>query len=312
MTLKQLEVFLAVADTCSFSKGGEAVSLAQSTASQHIRALEDELGARLLDRSATQVSLTEVGRLFYEHAERISRQSSEALDAVRRFQGLEQATLRVGASTIPAACIIPDLLGSFSADRPGVRLEVVQGDTHEVVRLLQDDLVELAVVGGQFAADAICYQEVCAERIVLVARPGLAPHGSMSLQQLQQLPLIVRESGSGTRMAVDSALQKAGLDLRSLRVVAQLGSSEAVRRAVLSGAGSAFLSSLAVARELADGTLEVVAVSGIEISRSFYLAWRKGRTLSPAALAFVKTVRQFPDYNRNMHLFKGEAVFPVA
>jgi DNA-binding transcriptional LysR family regulator len=92
-------------------------------------------------------------------------------------------------------------------------------------------------------------------------------------------------------MAVDSALQKAGLDLRSLRVVAQLGSSEAVRRAVLSGAGSAFLSSLAVARELSDGTLKVVAVSGMEISRSFYLAWRKGRTLSPAALAFIETVR---------------------
>jgi DNA-binding transcriptional LysR family regulator len=291
MTLKQLEVFLAVADTRSFSKGGEAVSLAQSTASQHIRALEDELQARLFDRSATQVSLTEVGRMFYEHAERISRQCSEAQDAVRRFQGLDQAILRVGASTIPAVCLIPDMLSSFSAERPGVRLEVVQGDTRDVVRLLQDDLVELAVTGGQFETDAICYQEVRTEQIVLVAKSGLVSHEPVTLQHLQELPLIVREPGSGTRMAVDSALQKAGLDLRSLRVVAQLGSSEAVRRAVLSGAGSAFLSSLAVARELSDGTLKVVAVSGMEISRSFYLAWRKGRTLSPAALAFIETVR---------------------
>jgi DNA-binding transcriptional LysR family regulator len=291
MTLKQLEVFLAVADTLSFSKGGEAVSLAQSTASQHIRALEDELQARLFDRSATQVSLTEVGRMFYEHAERISRQCSEAQDAVRRFQGLDQATLRVGASTIPAVCLIPDMLSSFSTDRPGVRLEVVQGDTREVVRLLLDDLVELAVTGGQFEADAICYQVVRTERIVLVAKPGLVSCEPVTLQNLQELPLIVREPGSGTRMAVDSALQKAGLDLRNLRVVAQLGSSEAVRRAVLSGAGSAFLSSLAVARELSDGTLKVIAVSGIEISRNFYLAWRKGRTLSPAAQAFIETVR---------------------
>lgn len=291
MTLKQLEVFLAVADTRSFSKGGEAVSLAQSTASQHIRALEDELQARLFDRSATQVSLTEVGRMFYEHAERISRQCSEAQDAVRRFQGLDQAILRVGASTIPAVCLIPDMLSSFSAERPGVRLEVVQGDTRDVVRLLQDDLVELAVTGGQFEADAICYQVVRTERIVLVAKPGLVSCEPVTLQNLQELPLIVREPGSGTRMAVDSALQKAGLDLRNLRVVAQLGSSEAVRRAVLSGAGSAFLSSLAVARELSDGTLKVIAVSGIEISRNFYLAWRKGRTLSPAAQAFIETVR---------------------
>ena len=292
MTLKQLQVFLAVADSGSFSKGGESVSLAQSTASQHIRGLEDELGARLFDRSAGSISLTAVGRLFYEHAARICAGCGEAADAVRRFQGLEQATLRVGASTIPAACLIPDLLGNFSVARPGVRMEVVQGDTREVIRLLQDDTVELAVVGGRFDTEAICYEEVSTERIVLVAPPGLFRESLVTLQQLQGLSLLLREPGSGTRLAVDSALQKAGLDLRSLRVVAQLGSSEALRRAVLGGAGCAFLSTLAVGRELADGTLVVVNIDGIEIRRSFYLAWRCGRSLSPAAEVFMGAVRQ--------------------
>ncbi|NTV50190.1 MAG: LysR family transcriptional regulator [Geobacteraceae bacterium] len=292
MTFKQLQVFLAIADTGSFSKGGEAVSLAQSTASQHIRAIEDELGARLFDRSASHVTLTEVGRLFYEHAARICAQFGDAIIAVRRFQGLEQATLRVGASTIPAACLIPDLLGSFSAARPGVRLEVIQGDTREVIRLLQDEAIELAVVGGQYDADTICYQEVGAERIVLVALPGQLPGAVLTIRQLQEIPLLLREPGSGTRLAVDGALQKEGLDLRSLRVVAQLGSSEALRRAVLSGAGCAFLSALAVGRELADGTLTAVDIEGIEISRSFYLAWRRGKSLSPAAEVFMEAVRQ--------------------
>ena len=292
MTLKQLQVFMAVADTGSFSKGGETVSLAQSTVSQHIRALEDELGARLFDRSVSRVTLTEAGRLFYEHAARICALCGEAKDAVRRFQGLEQATLRVGASTIPAACLIPDLLGSFSAARPGVRLEVVQGDTREVIRLLQDEKIELAVVGGQFDADTICYQEVGAERIILVALPGVLPEPLVTIQQLQEMPLLLREPGSGTRLAVDGALQKGGFDLHSMRVVAQLGSSEALRRAVLSGAGCAFLSALAVGRELADGTLTAVDIAGIEISRSFYLAWRRGRSLSPAAGVFMEAVRQ--------------------
>jgi len=296
MTLKQLQVFMAVADTHSFSKGGEVVSLAQSTASQHIRALEDELGARLFDRSASHVTLTEAGRLFYEHAARICALCREAKDAVRRFQGLEQATLRVGASTIPAACLIPDLLGSFSTARPGVRLEVVQGDTREVIRLLQDEKIELAVVGGQFDADTICYQEVGAERIRLVALPGVLPEPLVTIQQLQEMPLLLREPGSGTRLAVDGALQKSGFDLHSMRVVAQLGSSEALRRAVLSGAGCAFLSALAVGRELADGTLTAVDIAGIEISRSFYLAWRRGRSLSPAAEVFMEAVRQRVTY----------------
>ena len=292
MTFKQLQVFLAIADTHSFSKGGETVSLAQSTASQHIRALEDELGARLFDRSASHVTLTEVGRLFYEHAARICGQFGEAIAAVRRFQGLEQATLRVGASTIPAACLIPDLLGSFSAARPGVRLEVIQGDTREVIRLLQDEIIELAVVGGQYDADTICYQEVGAERIVLVALPGQLPETVVTVRQLQEIPLLLREPGSGTRLAVDGALQRGGLDLSNMRVVAQLGSSEALRRAVLSGAGCAFLSALAVGRELADGTLTAVDIDGIEISRSFYLAWRRGKSLSPAAEVFMEAVRK--------------------
>ena len=292
MTLKQLEVFLAVADTRSFSKGGETVSLAQSTASQHIRALEDELNVRLFDRSASQVALTEVGRLFYDHAAKICRQCSEATDAVRRFQGLEQATLRVGASTIPAAFLIPDMLGLFSTAWPGVCLELQQGDTREVLRLLQDELVELAVVGGQIDDNSISMQEVMTERIILVVKPGQYPDGSIERDQLMQLPLVIREAGSGTRTAVDTALQKNGVEPRQLKVVAQLGSSEAVRRAVLSGAGAAFVSTLAVGHELADGTLVELAVQGLEINRSFYLAWRKGKSLSPAALEFMENVKQ--------------------
>lgn len=292
MTLKQLEVFLAVADTRSFSKGGEAVSLAQSTASQHIRSLEDELQARLFDRSVTQVTLTEVGRLFYEHTARISSLCGEAKVAVRRFQGLLQATLRVGASTIPAACLIPDLLGQFSAVWPGVRLELQQGDTREVIRLLQDDLVELAVVGGRPDDDTVANEVVQTERIVLVAQPALVTEPILSIQQLLEIGLILREPGSGTRQATETALLKAGCDPRNLRVVAQLGSSEAVRRAVLGGAGHAFISTLAVGRELIDGSLREVQVAGLEISRSFFLAWRKGRSLSPAAVAFMETVRK--------------------
>jgi DNA-binding transcriptional LysR family regulator len=286
MTLKQLEVFLAVADTRSFSKGGEAVSLAQSTASQHIRALEDELGVRLFDRSATLVRLTEVGRLFYDHAERICRQCVESVDAVRRFQGLEQATLRIGASTIPAVCLIPDMLGHFTSAWPGVRLQLQQGDTREVLRLLQDELVELAVVGGRSDDDSICFEKVQTEQIVLVSRPDQIDEPFLSMQRLSEVPLVLREPGSGTRQATETALRLAGLDPRSLRVVAQLGSSEAVRRAVLGGAGYGFISSLAVGHELQEGRLVAISVEGLEILQPFYLTTRRGSSLSPAAEAF--------------------------
>jgi DNA-binding transcriptional LysR family regulator len=200
----------------------------------------------------------------------------------------------VGASTIPAAFLIPDLLGQFSVAWPGVRLELLQGDTREILRLLQSDTIELAVVGGQFDAGAVAYEELGSEQIKLIALPEQVTSPEISVQQLRALPLVLREPGSGTRLAVDSVLHQAGVDPRKVRVVAQLGSSEAVRRAVLSGAGYAFLSTLAVRHELADGTLTAVEIAGIEIRRSFYLAWRKGKSLSPAAEAFMATMRKLP------------------
>jgi len=292
MTLKQLELFLAITDQRSFSRGAEVVSLVQSTASQHIRSLEEELGSRLFDRSKKGVYLTEAGRLFEQHARRICTDCDDARLAMRRFAGAEEAILRVGASTIPAACLIPDLLGPFTAAWPGVRLELVQGDTREVLRLLQADAMELALVGGRYDAEQIVFEPIANEQILLVASPALQLKRLDHCDDLLQLPLILREPGSGTRQVVDAALVQAGIQLSALRVVAQLGSSEAIRRAVLSGAGCGFVSSLAVERELAAGVLQVVAVPGLTIQQQFYLATRRGKTISPAAAAFIATLRK--------------------
>lgn len=291
MTLKQMELFLAITDQQSFSRGAEVVSLVQSTASQHMRGLEEELGSRLFDRSKKGVYLTEAGRLFEQHARRICDACFDARLAMRRFLGAEEAILRVGASTIPAACLIPDLLGHFSATWPGVRLELLQGDTRDVLRLLHTDAVELALVGGIEQADQLEFETIGSEQILLVARPGMVPDNLVGIVSLAQLPLVVREPGSGTRQVVDAALLKAGVGLDTLRVLAQLGSSEAVRRAVLSGAGCGFISSLAVERELQDGSLVAVNIPELEIRQLFYLVTRRGTTRSPAAEAFIPLLR---------------------
>ena len=292
MTLKQLELFLAITDQRSFSRGAEVVHLVQSTASQHIRTLEDELNCRLFDRVKGGVQLTEAGRLFVGHARKICAACADAQLAIRRFQGAEEAILRVGASTIPAACLIPDLLGRFAASWPGVRLELQQGDTQEILRLLLADLMELALVGGRSESDQLDLEVIGSEQILLVSRPDLTGDVLDDCTGLKRLPLIVREPGSGTRQVVDAALLKAGIDVRELRVVAQLGSSEAVRRAVLGGAGCGFISSLAVEHELQEGSLVALNVPGLVIRQQFYLASRRGRSRSPAAEAFVSVLRQ--------------------
>lgn len=288
MTLNQLRVFVAVAETRSFSKAGERVSLAQSTTSQHIKALEEELAVRLFDRSLTSVTLTAVGKLYHQHAVAILNSCDEALAAVRRFQGLEDATIAIGASSTPATCLIPDLIGQLASCQSGLRLEVHQGDSQDVIQMILNGDVEFGIIGSYPNQPAITFQEIMRDRIILAGRPGVVPQSRLSLHDILQLPLVTRESGSGTRQVTDSFLRQANLDPRALRIHAKLGSSEAIRRVLLQGEYCAFVSALAIQPELASGVLIEIPVDGFAIQRSFYLAWCSGRTLSPGSQRVIE------------------------
>ncbi len=291
MTLHQLQIFLAVADNQSFSKGGEQVSLAQSTASQHIRQLEDELGARLFDRTTSHVTLTAAGQLFYEHAHTILATVDEAHLCLKRFQGMEVAPLRLAASSIPASYLLPSLLSHFRDDFPGVKPVLLQGGSEQVLRFVREDQAELGIVGWQTPDPVLSFSPVWRDRIVLVT-PTTAYDDTtpISLEALRSMPMIMRESGSGTGTTVTHALRAVGITEQDLSVCARLGSSEAVREAVLAGLGCAFLSWYAVRRDCQDGRLKVLNVQGVSIERSFHLVTRTGRTLSPAADTMIARI----------------------
>lgn len=290
MTLKQLEVFVAVAETLSFSKGAERSCITQSTVSQHIQALEEELQIRLLDRGRGGVHLTEAGKLFLARARKILAECSDSLSAVKRFRGMEDVLLKVGASNIPATCLIPAMLGRFHKVCPKVRLEVVQGDSRTVLRQLQEEGIETAFVGARLDEEGLQFVLMGSDDIVCAVAPGLAVSGHYALTQeeLCRVPLVVREEGSGTQQAVYAALARTWIRQDSLNIVATLGSSEAVRRSVLSGTGYGFISSMAIAEDLQNGMLATVRIPGIEITREFYAVRRADRELSPAAAAFWK------------------------
>lgn len=289
MTLKQLEVFVAVAQALSFSKGAEKTCITQSTASQHIQGLEEELGIRLFDRGRGGALLTEAGKLFYGRACRILSECDESRSAVRRFLGMEDVILKVGASNIPGTCLIPVALGSFQSECPRVRLEVSQGDSRAIVQQLVAEDIELGFIGGRYDDDRVHFEEMGEDMIVCAVardRVDIAPK-SLSQIELCKVPLVVREQGSGTQKAVYEALAGTWINRETLRIVAVLGSSEAVKRALLEGAGYAFVSKMSIVEELANGSLTTVRIPGLKITRKFYAAYRSGRELSPAASAFL-------------------------
>lgn len=286
MTLNQLNIFIAVADLQSFSKAGERVSLAQSTISQHIKALEDELSVSLFDRLKTEVKLTPAGKLFYNHAVAILKSCDDAANAIRDFRGIHNAHLRIGASTIPASCLIPDLLDVLQKHYKGITLEVVQGDSQQILNLLTEDKIELALVGMNPENEQLDSHKFKDDKIILVGNGSCNNLTEINITDLTGIKLALRESGSGTQQAVDSALKQHGVDLSQLQVFARLGSSEALRRAVISSNLFAFVSALAVEPDIASGLLREITVRDLDISRSFYLVWKRQITLSPAATAF--------------------------
>jgi DNA-binding transcriptional LysR family regulator len=289
MNLKQLEVFVAVAETKSFTQGAEKSYLTQSTVSQHISSLENEFGIRLLDRTGKGVYLTEGGRIFYDFACRILAGTREMSTAIRRFKGLEQAVLRVGGSNIPGTYLIPRFLPQYHEAHPGVSVHVVQGDSHEILERLKNNEIEIGFLGGLYNDDAIQFHQVARDTILLVVG---ASHkwkgiGSITLEELAEAQFVFREEGSGTQGTVAEALSNAGLKPGSLRVTACLGSNEAVKQAVRYGVGVSFLSEISVKNECKRRELFPVQVKGLVMTRNFYCAHRRGRELSPAGRSFL-------------------------
>ncbi|GFO66460.1 LysR family transcriptional regulator [Geomonas limicola] len=295
MNLKQLEVFINVAESGSFSKGAEATFITQSTVSQHISALENEFGLKLLDRTGKGALLTEGGKLLFERARRLVEYAREITVAVDRFKGVEEAVLRIAGSSIPGEYIIPAALPLLLGKFPGLTLVQVQGDSQDVLDKLKAEQVEFGVVGAAVEDDAVEYTPFAQDHLVLIAPAGhrWATSEAITLEEMLSEPFVLREPGSGTGRAYLNALWKAGIKPDNLRVAAQLGSNEAIKRAVMAGVGVSFVSEISVQREVTQEALVQVPVQGIDIKRQFFLAKRKGRELSPAALAFAGVLQEF-------------------
>jgi DNA-binding transcriptional LysR family regulator len=289
MNLKQLEVFLAVVETRSFSRAAEATFLTQSTVSQHISSLEEEFDLRLLDRAGKAVFLTEGGKILLEFARKIISQAKEVPLAMKRFKGLEDVFLKIGASNIPGSYLIPSILPLFTARYPGVSLMVLQGDSRETLDHLKKEEIDIGIIGALFDDKNIEFKQLGQDKIVLAVKGDhrWAREKMISQKEMMTERFIIREFGSGTDKTVHEALAKAGIDPNQMKVRANLGSNEAVKQAVAHGMGAAFISEISIGREIARGDMAVVKIRGLAISRCFYLITRRKRDLSPPAQAFV-------------------------
>jgi DNA-binding transcriptional LysR family regulator len=287
ITLRQLEVFLAVVGAGSFRAAAGALHLSQPALSQHIAELERGLGARLLDRLGRRVALTEAGRIVTEHATRLFATLTSAREAVADLGGLRRGSLRVGASTTPGIYVLPAMIAAFEQRYPGIALTLTIANSAGIEERIRANELDLGVVGGHgLRAGEECVSAGLDDELVLIVAPThpWASRREIHAEQLTNERLLIREEGSATRQVMERALQHAGARLGR---VMELGHTEAIKQAVMAGLGVAFVSVHALRNEMADGRVRALRLRGLAIRRHFHAIHHDARALSASARAFI-------------------------
>ena len=294
--IRRLEIFCRVVEQQSFTKAAEATLLAQPTVSEHIRLLEESLGEKLLDRLGRQVLPTPAGDILYRYARRILRLRDEAVQALADYRGKLSGHLTIGASTIPGAYLLPQLIRQFKEHHPEIRLTLRIAGSGRIRQDLAQGELELAIIGDQGKHPDLTTREIFSDELILAALPGhpLTRQESVIPADLCRHPFLMREEGSGTRDVMSRALGEAGFDAARLDVVAEMGSSDAIRQGIKAGLGLSILSNLAVEEDLKNGALARIPLAGVRMTRPFYLIQRKSRQLTPLAQTFLDFLPAIP------------------
>jgi DNA-binding transcriptional LysR family regulator len=212
----------------------------------------------------------------------------QLLEELGEPEGPLRGTLEIGASTGPAAIVLPLLLCEFQRDNPDLRVELSVSDTQSVVELVAERRLELGIVGAARRHRSVAFEPFFRDEVILVTPPGHPFAGkTIEVDELSQGPLIVMQQGAGVRQMVEDELRKSGRRLRDLEAPLELGLQESVRSAVQAGYGVSFISRRAVESDLAAGTLAEARVRGLDLAREIWIARAAGRAGSSAAQAFM-------------------------
>jgi DNA-binding transcriptional LysR family regulator len=288
MTLRQLEVFLAIARDKSFSLAAKRIHLSQPTTSEHMQELRRELGTALFTRRGRAIALTEAGRVFETYAARILSDIADARQAVTELEGLKRGSLLIGASTTPGIYLLPGLIGDFRSRHPGIELRLDIANSQIIEERVRANQLDLGIVGGhELARGEECLAAGLVDELVLVVPPHhpWARRRDVLPTLLVEQPLLVREEGSATRRVTERSLASAGV---KYTVRMELGHTEAIKQAVIAGLGVAFVSVYAISGEVTTGRLAALRLRGLPIRRHFHVIHNEGRALGASARAFLQ------------------------
>ena len=296
VNLLQLEALVHLVEERSFSRAAKRMFLTQPSLTKHIRNLEDTLGAKVVNRASRVFTLTPEGRVVFDYARRILKLREEIADRVMRLRDSESGEISIAASTIPATYILPRAIGGFRKRYPEIRTTVRTADSSDVIEMVLESEAEVGIIGKRPPAGKLVSEALWKDRLVLAvpAAHPWAKRKSLRLREIGKEPFVIREKGSGTRETLEGCLRDAGgPGTSNLDVVAELGSSEAVKEAILAGLGVSVISAHAIRREIQSGLLAALSVDECRMERSFHLIYRRQFDLMTHHKLFIEYIRAY-------------------
>jgi DNA-binding transcriptional LysR family regulator len=288
LNLTELRTFSAAAETENFSEAARRLGITQPSVSMQIRSLEESLGAQLFERSGRAVRLTDVGRTLVPLARDLVERSIRVEEAIASLEGEVIGLLTIGCTTAAGKYVVPKLLAGLQARHPRVEVVCHVTTRRHALDLLRDGEAQIAITSLREPAKGIEYRPFATDRIVLITPPDhpWTIGGPITPADLAEGRFIRREEGSGTLAALKEALAWHDLSLDHLPTVMTLGNSEAIWMAVAEGLGVAFVSSMVAGPPASMGSVAVVEVEGLHLTRTLYMVRDAARPASRAQSAF--------------------------
>lgn len=296
MRLEYIRSFISVVNYKSFSLAAENIFLSQPTISTHIKQLENELGVQLLVRSTKDVMLSESGLIFYPYAVRLLETESDALLSLGVTEAQASKTVSITASSVPGNYVLPCFFAGVKEQLPELSFRVLEGDSAKVIQNILHFESEIGI-GSIESTNEKCNCEPIFEDEIVLITPNSERYrslkGNFSVDLFKNERFVLRETGSGTKIASDNMEHSLGLNRKNIKVAAQLGSSEMVRRAVEAGVGIAFISKLAVKDSKQHDKILQFHFEKVNCKRQLYLFTHKDRVLSAAACVTIKALKEY-------------------
>lgn len=296
MNLKQLEAFVQISDSGSFSKAAKELFLTQPTISAHISALEKELNTRLFVRNTKEVRLSDGGAVLYDYAKKMIVLQKKIEDTFAVKEDNAQQCLTIAASTIPAQYLLPGILAQFNEKYPNQQFKIVESDSAKVVEQVINHTADIGFTGTVIDKRLCKYIPFYQDELVVIT-----PNNEKYLKIKEENEtaswiageaLIMRETGSGTRKEAEKQLRKIGVNPNKLNVIASMENPEAIKRAVSNGMGISIISKLAAEEEISKGRLLALPISADDMRRDINVIYNRNLQLPRASERLVKVVKE--------------------